>query len=75
MIAAIVIDLDELRYNLNLLDKNKETIVYCAKGMRGYLASRILTNSGFTNVKNLSGGFKIWKMSTKKVLEFEKSPE
>ncbi len=43
--------------------------------MRGYLASRILTNSGLTNVKNLSGGFKIWKMSTKKVLEFEKSPE
>lgn len=73
--SAIVIDLDELRYNLNLLDKNKETIVYCAKGMRGYLACRILTNSGFTNVKNISGGFKIWKMSTKKVLEFEENPE
>ncbi len=59
---AIHIDLHELRAKLNELDKNKETIVYCARGLRGYVASRILTHNGFTNVKNLSGGFTIWQM-------------
>lgn len=66
---ATVIDVNELRDNLNLLDKNKETIVYCAKGMRGYLASRILNHNGFTHVKNLSGGFKVWDMMSKKEVE------
>jgi NADPH-dependent 2,4-dienoyl-CoA reductase/sulfur reductase-like enzyme/rhodanese-related sulfurtransferase len=59
---AIHIDLHELRSKLNELDKNKETIVYCARGLRGYVASRILTHNGFKNVKNLSGGFTIWQM-------------
>ena len=60
---SILIELDELRYNLDKLDKEKETIIYCAKGMRGYLASRILRHNNFKQVKNLSGGFKVWEMS------------
>lgn len=59
---AIAIDVNHLRDNLGKLDKNKPTIVYCAKGMRGYLATRILNHNHFNNVKNLSGGFKVWEL-------------
>ncbi len=60
---SIHIEIDELRNKLDLLDKKMNTVVYCAKGLRGYLASRILGHSGFENVKNLSGGYKVWDMS------------
>jgi rhodanese-related sulfurtransferase len=68
---AIHIDLHELRIKLNELDKNKETIVYCARGLRGYVASRILTHNGFKNVKNLSGGFTIWQMHNHKSMIYQ----
>lgn len=67
---AIHIDVNILRDNLDQLDKDKETIVYCAKGLRGYLATRILNHNGFKNVKNLSGGFKIWEMNAVDILAF-----
>jgi NADPH-dependent 2,4-dienoyl-CoA reductase/sulfur reductase-like enzyme/peroxiredoxin family protein/TusA-related sulfurtransferase/rhodanese-related sulfurtransferase len=49
--------LDELRNNLNKLDKDKEIWVYCQVGLRGYLAERILKQNGF-KVKNITGGYK-----------------
>lgn len=57
------IALDTLRDNLSELDKNKPTYIYCAKGLRGYLAYRILEQNGFTDLRNLSGGYTLWKMS------------
>lgn len=54
---SINIPVDLLRNRLNELDKNKEIIVYCAIGIRGYIASRILKQNGFTKVKNISGGY------------------
>lgn len=58
---SIHIPLDGLRTaSLQGLDVTKETIVYCAKGLRGYLSSLILKDKGFKNVKNLSGGFLVW---------------
>ncbi|HNX26637.1 MAG TPA: FAD-dependent oxidoreductase [Phycisphaerae bacterium] len=56
------IPLDSLRERLNELPKDKELIVFCQAGLRGYIASRILLQNGFTECKNLSGGYKIWKM-------------
>jgi rhodanese-related sulfurtransferase len=53
---SININVDELRKNLNLIDKEKNIVVYCKAGFRGYLASRILSQNGF-NVQNLSGGW------------------
>ncbi len=35
-------------------------IIYCKKGDRGILATKALTELGFTNVKNLSGGISSW---------------
>ncbi len=64
---AVNINLHDLREKFQELDKDKETVIYCAKGLRGYLAARILSQKGFTNVKNLSGGYKIWDMYISRV--------
>lgn len=58
---AVNIELDRLRENLHKLDKNKTTIVYCARGLRGYVGTMILQNHGFTRLHNLGGGFLAWK--------------
>jgi rhodanese-related sulfurtransferase len=55
------IELDALRSNLDKLDKKKHIIFYCARGLRGYVATMILLNHGFSNVSNLGGGFLAWK--------------
>lgn len=41
-------------------EKNAEIILYCKKGDRGILATKVLSELGFTNVKNLSGGIIAW---------------
>lgn len=61
--GSILIPVDELRDRLNELDSSKEIWVYCQVGLRGYTASRILQQHGF-NVRNLTGGYKIYKMAT-----------
>ncbi len=53
---ARLIPIDNLREHLNELDPQKETVVYCRVGLRGYLACRILLQHGFQNVFNLTGG-------------------
>lgn len=55
--GSVNIDVDTLRDNLDKLDKSKKIVVYCAVGVRGYIALRILKENGFNNVWNLSGGF------------------
>ncbi|OLN32786.1 CoA-disulfide reductase [Desulfosporosinus metallidurans] len=55
--GALHIPVDGLRGRLGELDKDKEILEYCQIGLRGYVASRILTQNGF-RVKNLDGGFK-----------------
>ncbi|MBX7423464.1 CoA-disulfide reductase [Clostridium chauvoei] len=57
--GAINIPVNNLRKNISKLDKNKEILIYCAVGIRGYIAGRILTHNGF-KVKNLNGGYKTY---------------
>jgi len=54
--GAVHWPLPELRRKLTDLDKSKRYVLYCAEGMRGYLAYRILAQHGFEAV-NLSGGY------------------
>lgn len=56
---AVNIPLDELRDHLDEIPKDKPIVTFCAVGLRGYLASRILFNKGFT-VVNLLGGYKTY---------------
>lgn len=56
------IPIDSLRDRLEELDPEKEVIVYCQVGLRGYTAVRILAQHGF-RVKNLSGGYETYTMA------------
>ncbi|MCP4181275.1 MAG: FAD-dependent oxidoreductase [bacterium] len=58
---AVNIPLGQIRDRLNEIPKDKEVVVYCKAGLRGYLAERILKLNGF-KVKNLSGGYEVWKI-------------
>lgn len=55
--SSFHIPLEELRSRLGSLSKDVEYIPYCAVGMRGYLAHRILVQNGFKS-RNLSGGYR-----------------
>jgi NADPH-dependent 2,4-dienoyl-CoA reductase/sulfur reductase-like enzyme/rhodanese-related sulfurtransferase len=55
--AAENIPLDELRDRLGELPRDRRIVVYCQKGQRGYLATRLLRGRGFEKVANLRGGF------------------
>ncbi|MBU3196433.1 CoA-disulfide reductase [Clostridium algidicarnis] len=69
---AINIPVNDLRNRMNELDKEKEIWVYCRVGLRGYIASRILTQNGF-KVKNLTGGYESIKKADFKPLKLNKS--
>ncbi len=60
--GAINIPVDDLRDALPKLDKNKEYLVHCQVGLRGYVACRILSQRGF-KCSNLSGGYLTYKAS------------
>lgn len=55
--GAVNIPLDDLRSRLVEIDKSKPVYLFCQVGLRGYLASRILSQKGF-DVYNLSGGYR-----------------
>lgn len=59
--GAICEPVDDLRGRLEHLPKGKELLLYCQVGLRGYVASRLLTQHGF-KVRNLSGGFRRYAM-------------
>jgi NADPH-dependent 2,4-dienoyl-CoA reductase/sulfur reductase-like enzyme/rhodanese-related sulfurtransferase len=62
--GAVNIPLDELRDHLADLPRDRQIVVFCAVGLRGYLAQRILLGNGFTQVRNLSGGYKLYSAAT-----------
>lgn len=54
--AATNIPVDELRARIEELDRAKDTLVTCQSGLRAHIATRILKQSGFDQVRNLTGG-------------------
>ncbi len=65
--GAINIPVNELRDRLDEIPIDKPIIVFCAIGLRGYIALKILTGRGFKNVRNLSGGSKTYNLATQKI--------
>jgi len=55
--GSLHIPLNDLRSRLSELPHDKEIVTYCEIGLRGYVAYRILTQHGFTNVRDLAGGW------------------
>ncbi len=60
------IDVNQLREHLDELDRNAPVVLFCQIGLRGYLAYRILKQHGFTQVSNLSGGYKTYSWAVDK---------
>ncbi len=60
--GAVNIPVDDLRDRLGELPEGR-VVAYCAVGVRGYLAARILTQSGREAV-NLDGGYTTWRAAT-----------
>lgn len=62
--GAVNIPLDEIRTRIGDIERNKPVVLYCGVGLRGYLASNILRQSGFSDVRNLIGGIKTYNSAT-----------
>lgn len=61
--GAVNIPLDDLRQRIHDVPTNRPVVVFCAIGLRGYLAQRILMGNGHRNVRNLSGGYKLYSVA------------
>lgn len=59
--GAINIPIDELRDRLGELPRDRRIAAYCHVGQRGYLATRILLQSGF-RASNVSGGYSTYAL-------------
>jgi NADPH-dependent 2,4-dienoyl-CoA reductase/sulfur reductase-like enzyme/peroxiredoxin family protein/rhodanese-related sulfurtransferase/TusA-related sulfurtransferase len=64
--GAVNFPLDELRNHIDEIPHDKKIIVFCGVGLRAHVACRILTQHGFGEVFNLSGGLKTYEMATQK---------
>lgn len=53
---SIRIPLNDLRENLDKLDKSRKTVILCHRGPRSYQASVILKSAGFKNISYIAGG-------------------
>ena len=60
---SVNIPLETLRERLTELPSEQRLLAYCQVGQRGYMATRLLLQSGFDTV-NLSGGYRTWQQST-----------
>ncbi|MCX7773151.1 MAG: DsrE/DsrF/DrsH-like family protein, partial [Clostridia bacterium] len=65
--GAINIPVDALRERLGELPSNKPVYVFSQIGLRGYIAYRILIQNGFTEVYNLSGGYRFYSMASSRI--------
>src|SRR6266513_3027306 len=54
--GTIELDIEE-----KVPDTNAMVICHCGGGGRGALATESLQKMGYTNVRNMAGGFKAWK--------------
>ena len=59
--GAVNIPVDELRSRLTELPRDGMIATYCQVGQRGYLATRILKQHGFS-VANIGGGYKTFRL-------------
>ncbi len=55
--GALNIPVDELRFRLDEVPRERPIVVHCRSGFRSHLALRILKERGWARVRNLSGGF------------------
>jgi rhodanese-related sulfurtransferase len=54
--GAVHLPVDDLRFELDRLPKDRRIVVHCRSGFRAHLAVRILKQHGFADVANVTGG-------------------
>ena len=59
--AKLLIPVDDLQSRLDELPRDRKIAAYCQVGQRGYLATRILLQAGFSAL-NVGGGYKTYKL-------------
>ena len=59
--GAVNIPVDDLRARLGEIPRDRRIAAYCQVGQRGYLATRILLQAGFS-VANVGGGYKTYEL-------------
>jgi CoA-disulfide reductase len=74
--GAVNIPVDDMRNRLDELPKDKEILLFCQVGLRGYVAYRMLKQKGY-KVRNLSGGYKTYQLAVQKqtnedIFEYDK---
>jgi molybdopterin/thiamine biosynthesis adenylyltransferase/rhodanese-related sulfurtransferase len=58
--GSVLIPLGELPNRISELGGHKDVVVHCKSGVRSAKAVKILSDAGFTKVRNLSGGILRW---------------
>ncbi len=58
--GSLCIPLGELGGKIKGLPREKDIVVFCAVSLRGYEASIILREAGFTKVRVMDGGMAVW---------------
>jgi NADPH-dependent 2,4-dienoyl-CoA reductase/sulfur reductase-like enzyme/rhodanese-related sulfurtransferase len=67
--GALNYPLDGIRNHIDFIKNlNRPIIIFCQKGLRGYLAELILNHNNINNVVNVAGGFKLWQMFSDKIV-------
>jgi NADPH-dependent 2,4-dienoyl-CoA reductase/sulfur reductase-like enzyme/rhodanese-related sulfurtransferase len=59
--GALNVPVDDLRSRLDEIPRDREIAVCCQVGQRGYLATRLLRQKGFS-ASNVGGGYKTYKL-------------
>ena len=53
----IYLDPSSALFQQGILDQNKETVLFCAGGVRSALAVKALKNMGYEKISHIEGGF------------------
>jgi rhodanese-related sulfurtransferase len=61
--GVVHVPMNQLPARLGEFDRSVETIVMCHAGGRSLRVAHYLSNQGFTNVANLTGGILAWSES------------
>ena len=71
--GAVNVPLDEMRSRMKEIPSDKPVFLYCGVGLRGYLASNILKENGYKDVRNLIGGIKTYNAAVTPVCQPEET--
>ena len=66
---AVSIPSTDIRERYNEIPKDRKIILYCRRGYNSYVAARILTGYGYTNVYSLCGGKSLYDELLQDTLE------